>query len=718
MARPASASTSSTIWAGIPRHMARSSSLRLRPGRSLCRRRSAARAGGRGRGSRAASSRARGRVEQAQVLEAAAGEHDRPRLAGLGAGRAQRRPRPSRGSAAAISLARPSRGELRRDRPRRAPSASPKRHGYGSAGVVAGELLELDRRLALVADVLAHAEQRRDGVEEAAHARTRAAGSSFRLSRTSAQRGQRHRQAGALEVRGGDAPRLADRRLAAGQRHRLEVREPLEAGEVAAQQLAAPERPVGAVAGAVEDERERRARLAVLGEARRGVRVVVLDADELGVLLERPLRREVLGVEVVRDDARARRRASRGRARGRRGRRGRRARSRGRRGAARGTPRAPRATQNVLFSSAPAATSGRRGAGERQRRRARSRASGGAGSAARTTESSQRRWIGRSCARKASAIPPSRARASSSSKAIGSSERLPLVSTSGPPKSAASRWWSGVYGSISPSHGVPGATDAGDAARRAPAQSTIGRAGEREQLELVRARPRRARSGSARHHRERLLLAVLARAQPRDRVLVGRVAGEVVAAEALDRDDRARRAAARPPPRAAARAAARRRGSDRLGVEAAVGRILVLAAAVGAEREAGHRRVRAVVRDRADDREARAALGAVDERVAVAAVGRVEQLAQAVVAGGDVRRDQRRAAPSAGSRRSRSRARPRGAQRLGDDRRRRARAAAPRSRSAVGERVERAARRPRPRSRRRRRRSGRSRRARAACASP
>jgi hypothetical protein len=43
------------------------------------------------------------------------------------------------------------------------------------------------------------------------------------------------------------------------------------------------------------------------------------------------------------------------------------------------------------------------------------------------------------------------------------------------------------------------------------------------------------------------------------------------------------------------------------------------------------------------DREPRAALCAVDERVPVAAVGGIEQFAQALVAGGDVRRDERRA---------------------------------------------------------------------------
>src|SRR5581483_10206885 len=63
---------------------------------------------------------------------------------------------------------------------------------------------------------------------------------------------------------------------------------------------AAPEGAVRPEAGAVEDERERGAGLAVLGEAGGRVRVAVLDADELRVLLERPLRGEVLRVEVVR----------------------------------------------------------------------------------------------------------------------------------------------------------------------------------------------------------------------------------------------------------------------------------------------------------------------------------------------------------------------------------------------------------------------------------
>ena len=77
--------------------------------------------------------------------------------------------------------------------------------------------------------------------------------------------------------------------------------QPLEALQVAAKQLAAPERPVRAVPRPVEDESERRPFFTVLGQAGRGVRVVVLDADQLRLLLEGPLRGQVLGMEVVRD---------------------------------------------------------------------------------------------------------------------------------------------------------------------------------------------------------------------------------------------------------------------------------------------------------------------------------------------------------------------------------------------------------------------------------
>ncbi len=67
------------------------------------------------------------------------------------------------------------------------------------------------------------------------------------------------------------------------------------------------------------------------------------------------------------------------------------------------------------------------------------------------------------------------------------------------------------------------------------------------------------------------------------------------------------------------------RAGDRLGVEAAIGRISVLGRQCRAQREAGHRRVGAVVGQGADQGVARPALGAVDERIAETPVGRVVQ---------------------------------------------------------------------------------------------
>ena len=268
----------------------------------------------------------------------------------------------------------------------------------------AGQLLQLDRRLALVAHPLAHAQHRRSGVEQPAHAR--------RERRVHAEdgpqlrpAGERHRPPGRLEVGGGGAPRLADRGGAARQRHRLEVGDTLEPLQVAAQELAAPERPVRAVAGAVEDERERRAGAdrARPGRRRRG-------RGGAAPRSRRGRARAPTGSRGSPDACRTRspraaRRASPGRARGRPGRRGRRPRSRGRRGAARGTRSRPgrRRTCSSARRRPP------RSAGARARAAA---ATTGVyprerriGKAARTTESSQRRWIGRSCARNASAIP-------------------------------------------------------------------------------------------------------------------------------------------------------------------------------------------------------------------------------------------------------------------------------------------------------------------------
>src|SRR4030095_15154441 len=67
----------------------------------------------------------------------------------------------------------------------------------------------------------------------------------------------------------------------------------------------APDRGVVPVSRPIEDQGQGRPGLTVLGDARGGVGVVVLDADRVGLLLERPAGGEVVRVEVVGDQLRA-----------------------------------------------------------------------------------------------------------------------------------------------------------------------------------------------------------------------------------------------------------------------------------------------------------------------------------------------------------------------------------------------------------------------------
>ena len=224
----------------------------------------------------------------------------------------------------------------------------------------------------------------------------------------------------------------------------VEVGNALERGQVAAQYLASPQRAVRSVARAVAHHGECRARLAVLGQAGRRVGVVVLHAHELRLLGLGPGRGQVVGVEVVGHHLDLRLPACRGTARGRPGRRGGPGSSRGRRGAPRGRPPGP-ARRRTCSCAGPQRP--RRGGG--RPRAARAGAGRSRASAARGRRRAQRspRSDGGSAGRgtrKASAMSPRRSRASPSSKAIGSSERFPLVITSGPPAPATSRWWSGV----------------------------------------------------------------------------------------------------------------------------------------------------------------------------------------------------------------------------------------------------------------------------------
>ena len=239
----------------------------------------------------ASPSRARGALEQEPVLEHAAGEDDRvargpppragPRRRGASASwkRAATRPARRRDARSSTIAARPGGGRAgrrRRDRGVRTPLRR------------VGARLELDRRLALVGDLGAQAAERRHGVEQPPHAaRQRRGQPGAGQPETSSQRPRRRAASAAGAslrppaatrrpcARAGGSP---PRRRACGPRTaapRARTR------QVADQQLAAPDRAVGAVAGAVVDRPQRGAGMAVLGQAGGEVGVMVLHADEI-----------------------------------------------------------------------------------------------------------------------------------------------------------------------------------------------------------------------------------------------------------------------------------------------------------------------------------------------------------------------------------------------------------------------------------------------------
>ena len=186
------------------------------------------------------------------------------------------------------------------------------------------------------------------------------------------------------------------------------------------------------------------------------------------------------------------------------------------------------------------------------------------------------------------------------------------------------------------------------AARSAGAATAAARARRRRPRQSARRRP-----ASAHHDGERLLVAVLAAAQLGDGRRIARVAGEVIAAQSLQRADLAAAQAPRRSRRAGRRSSIGLPGASRSwsrGPQAgqAVGWAWKRRSAgssysarqAGHIGERGHRRARRGRRGAGDDRQPRAAVGAVEERIAVTAVGGVEQLGEAIVAGGHVGRDE------------------------------------------------------------------------------
>jgi hypothetical protein len=136
-------------------------------------------------------------------------------------------------------------------------------------------------------------------------------------------------------------------------------------------------------------------------------------------------------------------------------------------------------------------------------------------------------------------------------------------------------------------------------------------------------------------------------AQARHGFGIARVAGQVIAAEAFDGDDLAAQQARQGFGDRVARLVTQRElrpayGTGvRLGVEAAVVGLVVLALAGRAHLEGRHAGVRPVVGQIARQRVARPAMRAVDEGVAPAAVGGIEQLGEAVGTSDGIRRHRR-----------------------------------------------------------------------------
>ena len=337
--------------------------------------------------------------------------------------------------------------------------------------------------------------------------------------------------------------------------------------------------------------------------------------------------------------------------------------------------RPPLATQNVLFSSAPQAERGRRG--DRQAR---------LGHVPARAAQHQRAACGPSTAR-----PRSRPCASRSGGRAPGTGRRCRRGAPAPRRRVGDR--------------LVGDVAAGHHERRAGVgeQQVVQRRVRKHHAELARARrhrrgDRRARVGRGaitigrtRPAEQRLLRRLqlhqlarrlrasapsartacprgaCARAAPRPRLVVG-PASEMEPAHALHGHDRARAAA---PPRPAAsgvavrrgRGAARARNPGRRSAGRGSGGRADPRTRRGrrAHLEAGHRGQRPVVGHAAHDREARPAVRAVDERVAVPPVAGIEQLRQAVVARRAVGGDRRRACSPSAPPRSRSRARQTGA---------------------------------------------------------
>ena len=346
---------------------------------------------------------------------------------------------------------------------------------------------------------------------------------SWRSSTTSRARGAaRHRRAGRrsrARRRPGDgrarrAPVSARRRRRRGAAIVPQVRDALEAVVAGDERLAAPDRAVGAVAGAVE--RERRGRLAdatpCSAISAADVRVVVLHertcsaracsrptrvCGTRGAASARPALRStpVHRAELRVDRSNARERLERCPCR---------------RCAGSSTRGAARPGRTCSSARRRPRAAGGRVVRQRDRERGVTRATGGSGCSApsttRTTESSHGTWIGRSCTQPrvgdaAEAGRRRRRRRSRSARRSGcrSSSRAPPADRLVDPGTAAnSRWCSGRVGQHHADQGVARRDPSRPARRIGARGATIGRA---RRTRAAPPRRRRAREAARRPRR-------------------------------------------------------------------------------------------------------------------------------------------------------------------------------------------------------------------------
>ena len=142
------------------------------------------------------------------------------------------------------------------------------------------------------------------------------------------------------------------------------------------------------------------------------------------------------------------------------------------------------------------------------------------------------------------------------------------------------------------------------------------------------------------HQGEGLLAAAFAIAQAFDGGIAGGIAGEVEAAQSLDRDDLSVAQALLRFGDFRRKGGSAGRAGVGLGVKAPVARIVVLRLASRAQAEGAHGGLGAVIRDVLDDGVARAAVGAVGEGVTVAPVSGIGEFAQAIRTSGHIRGNQ------------------------------------------------------------------------------